>query len=381
MINNGTHDLVYGGQLFVINNGQVNVAGGAYQGSVGIDIPMDAATNVLSFMYVGWEDTLAGATGMKYAVDTVTIRIGETAEDITNSEFIKVDDIPVSVTATDVADTEGTFDASEFIASNWYSIYSKNQLVEPDLGDMTVTYTDGVGEDAVSSGDYSQQLVRLSADKKGSFAVTGTYNTTGFAGAQAKGLNYSRVLDNYYGPCCDFPPIYDSDATHDVVEGVTFWVDANGVQMLEDGITASLYTTTTTTTAQSQVAVFAISASGYWDLEQDVYGAAGIDWDGMFSSSFNSTTAEGMFGTFDFGIAALATTYGGSTATGVTNTGTVTSTNTIDVTQTSEVNVTNEETVTSTVATSGGVPGFTGVAAMASVAVLAYMAPRFRKEE
>jgi len=344
MISNGSMDVAYGGQLFVINNGVANVVGAAYSGSAGVDIPMDSQTNTITFLYIGWDET----DGYVYASDTVVVRIGAVAEDLANAGFEAVE-VPVTSSATDTVDTTATYDAAEFIASNWYSVYSKNELVEPTLDDLELAYTDASGDTFDIGYNTGQISIPLDDENLGSFDIGGTYDTTGFLGPQAKGINYTKVLLNYYdADGQDLMPAYDGDATHPVESGLAFLTDGDGLTLLGDATTATMYTSEEGRSASS-VGVVAISGSGYWDLAQAVYGG-GIDWDSVFSSTFDASTGEGIYGTVDIGINTLVGSFGAAIPAA-------------DAT----------ETIDS--------PGFTALLSLGSVAVIAYLAPRFRKEE
>jgi hypothetical protein len=340
--------------MFVINNGEVNVAGGSWTGAAGVDVPMSARTNVITFLYVGYENTTDGDSGYVFASDTVVVRVGSSLEDIANTEFEKVTNIPITMSATDLVDTDSTYDASDFITSNWYSgVYSKNLLVQPDLSGLVMTYTDGAGDDYVSSDDGSTYIVQAAEGNPGAVVVSGTYDTTGFLGSQAKGLNYSRALELYYMSQTDYSEetdksIYDGDATHPAMGGMIFWVDASGAQELKSGIKGTMFSSKSQANAQSQIAIVAIAPSGTWDDNDDVFGTAPLDWDGIVSSDL-------LFGTIDFGIAAKSTTFG---VVGISNA--------IETTETTTVQ---------------GTPGFTGLMAFMGVGLIAYLAPRMRKEE
>jgi len=355
---NSTHNVTldnvaHAGEFYQIVNGQVSrAAASVVSGTAGVDVALTASYNTISFLYVGRDQDGT----VTWASDTVNVRIA-------SADFgfpdVTVLDVPFTNSITDDAADNTQVNIEDILYYNAFSGLARNQVFEP-AQDITVTWTGSEGSDSVSDSGNVLDIAAAS-DDLGSFAFTGTVDTTGFHGG-AHFTNWNWSTFDYNGET-----LVNSSA------GVTLIQDVNGLSVLGASGTVAVLVSSELSQTFSPFSFVSLADYGTWDWALDVFGA-GIDWDAQFSVSTldanvasNITDADivamefgwsgGFYGSNDFSSEGYSV--------GVEN----------DLEET-RAPQTNVETVTE----EGSVPGFGILASLLAVGAIAYVAPRMRKD-
>jgi len=319
---NSTNDgNAYLGQLYVIVNGEVSIAGSGYLSSNGVDIALSTQDNVITFLYAATKRT----GGLIFAQDTVVVR---TAKDESTLKALPYHTkaIPVIDDTTDAAvGNTNPINTTGNIYYNGGSVFARQFVFHPDVSGLSMTYTNGVGEKtSLPKSNYVDGTVN-----GGNLTISGTYDSSGYSGPDTAGMNYTKFFN------------YETTVTSQPrTTGFAFLIDSIGVHLMDgSSMMARFGTTTGDGSVASPIGVLVLANYGYWDQQMDLYGYAGPDFDGL-SSSFSA-----FYGSVDF----VSSAY-------------------------SSVMFSPQTT------SSASAPGFGVVTALLSVAAVAYIAPRFKKD-
>ena len=334
------------GQLYIIIDGTVNQLTTSNIGTA-VTVVMSQGTHVVSFLYIGMD----GDGTMSWASDTIVIRVLKSADDFTRLGY---QSSPVTFTLTDLAATTTTITTDPVIYDVDYSESLVRQITYGPTADLAYSYG---GNSLVDGGRINI------ADPGTTMAISGTINSSGFDGYQAKGWSFDLTED--------YPDIWTHDETpsYTATTGHVFLIDALGPHLASETDKITYFTSdaveATGNIAKTFVGLLVLSEFGYY-YELNYGDHACFDCPGDHDGFSGSTDGEIAFeGSFDFNPVLVGITVFDDPNFGVTS-----------ITTTTETTTGAGSTSTKTVEE----PGFRALISLLALGIIAFAAPRFRRE-
>lgn len=319
---------VTAGELFLIVNGEVAVAGSGALTSGGFDVALPQGYHFVTYMYVGEDET----GGFEWAADTIAVRIQKSGTTFAARDTVTV---PAEFTFTDVVDTDSQINVSAVYddPSGYVGGYTKTIDKLFPGGELTFKH---------GANDVDNHLFEDELSDTTKLTIGGTVNSTGFA---------------------DYQWLWNA-TLFDATEGQIFFIDAAGVHdvgvlpteitMFEEGATF--------------VGLLVLAEYGRWCRGAPGGQAVIPDWDGFLSMTnhTNSSDTISFDGSFDF-LGGIEGRWLGFEATRP------------DIVTTTDVTSEPGTTITST--TTKEEPGFGALVSLLALGIIAFAIPRFRKEK